>query len=117
MTRGPIVDFELLTKRVGGDMEFLIEIIDIFLGHCPGEMAKLQDAIRSHDAKAVEKSAHVMRGYFVSLHASPASEVALELELKGRSGNLDGSTEVFGRLSEEVQLVKSSLHQQMSTSR
>ena len=45
MTRGPVVDFELLTKRVGGDMEFLVEIIDIFLGHCPDEMAKLQKLI------------------------------------------------------------------------
>jgi HPt (histidine-containing phosphotransfer) domain-containing protein len=99
----PILDAEALEERIGGDSELLAEIIAIFLDRYPGVMSKLKQAAAVRDSSALEKAAHSLRGYLVNFHAQASSEVALELELKGRTGDLTDADPALARLEREIE--------------
>jgi len=106
-----IVDIDAVMERLNGDSELLAEIVGIFLDRCSEATARIQRAIVSQDTKALEAGAHTLRGYLVSLYAERASEIALELEIKGRLNDSVGIRYLFSKLEEEIELLKPMLIQ------
>src|SRR5262252_2758087 len=98
MTNKEIIDIEAVRERLNDDSELLADIVAIFLDHCSEALATIQRDIISQDSKALEKSAHMLRGYLVSLHAERASQTALELEIKGRLDDCVGIRYLFSKL-------------------
>jgi len=100
------VDVDALIERVDGDMDLLADIAGIFLERSGEALTCIQRAIISQDAKALETAAHSLRGYLVSLHAGRASEIALQLEMKGRLDDCVGVRYMYSKLEEEIELLK-----------
>lgn len=82
------VDREVALSRVGGDVELLKEIAQLFLGDYPNTLADLHAAAASGDAKALERAAHGLKGSVSNFGARQAVEAARALEAMGRAQQL-----------------------------
>lgn len=74
--------------RVGGDEELLQEMAQLFLEEYASQIDAVRQAVQDRDAKAIERSAHSLKGSVGNFAALAAHQAALELEIQGRTGNL-----------------------------
>jgi HPt (histidine-containing phosphotransfer) domain-containing protein len=85
-------DFNRLAAldRVGGDEELLREVVELFLVEHPHLMRDVEDAVQHKDAARLERAAHTLKGSLSTIGAEGAARAALQLEIAGRSGQIDG---------------------------
>jgi HPt (histidine-containing phosphotransfer) domain-containing protein len=83
-----VLDPEIILDRVGGDVELMCEITDLFLSEYPELIAEIRAAIAAGDARRLEHSAHTLKGSVANFGATAAVEAALKLEMIGRRGDL-----------------------------
>jgi HPt (histidine-containing phosphotransfer) domain-containing protein len=93
-----VFDKEVALSRVGGDADLLKEIAVLFLDDYPKVLADLRKAAESGDAKAVERTAHGLKGSVSNFGAKPAVDAAFELETLGRTQQLTDVRHVLGML-------------------
>ncbi len=84
-----LVDLEATLERLGGDQELLENVVQMFLDEYPSLMANLRAGVRQCDAKSLELAGHTVRGLAANFGAAAACDLAFQLELMGREGNLD----------------------------
>jgi two-component system sensor histidine kinase/response regulator len=82
------VDRDVALSRVGGDVELLREIAQLFLEDYPKSIEDLRRAALSGDAKCLERTAHGLKGSVANFGAAAAVDAALTLETMGRARNL-----------------------------
>jgi two-component system sensor histidine kinase/response regulator len=82
------LDRPLALSRVGGDTELLKEIAQLFIDEYPRVLGELREAIAHRDAKAIERTAHGLKGSVANFGASAAVEAACRLETMGREQQL-----------------------------
>jgi PAS domain S-box-containing protein len=87
------LDESLALSRVGGDVELLKEVIELFLDDYPVTFEKIRSAVAASDAVALEHHAHSLKGSVSTFGANRAFEAAFALEKHGRSGDLRGAQE------------------------
>jgi len=87
----PQLDEAVALSRVGGDVDLLREVAELFLGDYPESLANLRDAVNTHNAQLVEQHAHRLKGSVSTFGARGAFDAALSLERKGRAGDLAGA--------------------------
>ena len=100
-----VIDIDVLMERVDGDRA-LAEIAALFLERSGRSMEAIELAIVSHDLRALETSVHELRGCLTSLCARRSSDLALELESKGRMRDAVGIRYLFCKLEEEIDRLK-----------
>ncbi len=83
-----VLDRNAALARVEGDRELLREMAKLFLEDCPSRLAELRAALERQDGRALERSAHALKGSVSNFCARPAAEAALRLEALGRAGDL-----------------------------
>jgi two-component system, sensor histidine kinase and response regulator len=84
-----LLDRKLALGRVGGDLELLQEIAVLFLDTYPQVLDEIRTAATTGDAKALERSAHGLKGSVANFGAAQAVEAARHLEALGRAAQLD----------------------------
>jgi CheY-like chemotaxis protein/HPt (histidine-containing phosphotransfer) domain-containing protein len=99
--KGEKMDEELLA-RFGGDAGLLRELAELFIQSCPKMLEDIRDAVHKHDAKALERAAHSLKGCVGNFFSQGARETAQRLELLGKSGDLAGAEELARLLEEQV---------------
>jgi PAS domain S-box-containing protein len=92
------IDLESALQRFDGDEDFFKEMLQEFLSYVPKQLEKLAEAIKRDDAKVVEREAHSLKGAAANLDAKPMADLALQLELLGRTGDLAGAGEIVCNL-------------------
>jgi CheY-like chemotaxis protein len=92
-------------KRVDGDRELLREIASLFFEDTPRLLAEVRNAIQRGDGKALERSAHTLKGSVGNFGARAAFEAAFSLEQMGRNGDFARATEVFTQLDRQLTLL------------
>jgi len=102
-------DLDIALERVGGDEELLKEIADLFIGDAPQLLEAIRVAIEANDGSALHRAAHSLKGSVANFGAEKAVEKALELELMGKSSQLDGAVDVFLVLRGEIEMVSDAL--------
>lgn len=93
-----VLDRELAMTRVGGDAELLKEIAILFLDDYPSALSDLHQALDRGDARAVERTAHGLKGSVANFGASTAVEAARSIENLGRSQKLAEAAQVLNTL-------------------
>jgi len=96
------LDESVALGRVGGDMDLLKEVAELFLADYPNTLDQIRDAVAGGDASALERSAHSLKGSVSTFGAKRAFEAALALEQQGRSSNLAGAQEGLRKLEEAL---------------
>ena len=104
-----LLDRAQVLRRVGGDLELLKELTDIFLEECPELLSAVREAIAGRDGEALERAAHKIKGAVSNFSAHAAVEAALQLETMGREGDLTGAAPVCTALESSIERLKPAL--------
>jgi PAS domain S-box-containing protein len=96
------VDANELLERLDGDRVFLAELTELFRADYPRQVTVIHEAILQDDALRVKQASHALKGALSNLAASPAREMAANLERLGASGDLALAKLALGDLEKEL---------------
>ena len=83
--------YDALLKMVGGDQEFVDELVDTYLADAVDQLAGLDAAVAAGDVAALVRPAHSLKSSSLNVGALRLGEVARRLEEQGRDGRFDGA--------------------------
>ncbi len=106
---GPHVDLAHALTWVDQDRVLLAELVEIFLQDYPQRLTELRVAVAQGDAPRTHRVAHGLKGSVAGFGANQAKELALRLELIGKSGNLAEAGPALVDLEGELARVAESL--------
>jgi two-component system, sensor histidine kinase and response regulator len=98
----PVIDKDAILKRMDGDKEILVAVINLFLENCPKLMRQIDNAVKLRSSKLLERYAHRLRGSLDLFSSNAASQAALELEKSGRENNLGNIDQAILILRKEI---------------
>lgn len=75
------------------DAEFVKELIDTYLEDSPHQIVKMQQALSQHNNENFRRAAHTLKSNSANFGANGLAEMAKELEVMGKEGNLAAATE------------------------
>jgi histidine phosphotransfer protein HptB len=99
--------FERLKNDAGAD--FVCELIETYGSETPQLIVKLRRALAVNDADAFRQAAHSIKSTSNTFGALSLGEMARELEMLGRAGNLAGAPDKVERLAAEYDRVQQAL--------
>ena len=79
-----------LLKMVGGDAEFVDELVDMFLADVPLQLAGLSAAVAAGTAADAVRPAHTLKGTAASIGARVVEAISRSIEEQARTGGVDG---------------------------
>ncbi len=74
------VDTVELLDRVGGDREFLGELVEVFMQDYPRQIKILRESLAAGDFAEIKRTGHTLKGTTASLSATPAMQLAATIE-------------------------------------
>jgi len=98
-----IIDREALLDHFEGDLEFLQEIIALFIEDYPRRLGVLRDGLAHHDAAALYRAAHSIRGSVGNFGATEVAAAAARVEQLARLGDWTQAPDACTRLDALVQ--------------
>jgi HPt (histidine-containing phosphotransfer) domain-containing protein len=99
----------LALNSVGGDREFLTEIIGLIQAAWPTLLAEIRGGMAMGDIAAVQRSARLAKAAARNVSASRAYECALQLEMMTNMGDLSAAQRAIASLEQEVERLQSVL--------
>ncbi len=84
------------------DVEFLTELIDLFVTLAPEQMQDIRRAIDSNDAGLLAEVAHAYKGTVGNYTQTGPYPLLQSLENDGKSADLQGSQSKFQTLEQEI---------------
>ena len=98
----PQYDFSAFIDRLGGDMEFVAECIELFEQEAPAALASVRDAVAGGSADLVSNAAHALKGMAGNFSAAGPAATAARLDRLARDGDLSEAAALMSRLEAEV---------------
>jgi HPt (histidine-containing phosphotransfer) domain-containing protein len=96
-------DLKELMERLGGDQEFLRELLVMFREDVRMNLEKSRKAMEERDYEGLSRTAHTMKGMLRNLSMGTAAETAAALEKTSRE-NLQGeSKDLLEGLTKELE--------------
>jgi len=83
----PILDLSQLEEAVGGDEEFIAEILQLFLDTASADMEKLRVAMESGDEGSQLAIVHTLKGSSGNVGGWAMMDKAAEMETQVRQGD------------------------------
>jgi HPt (histidine-containing phosphotransfer) domain-containing protein len=108
---GPIDEptYDALLKMTGDDQAFVDDLVDTYLEDAVEQLAALDAAIEAGDAAALTRPAHSLKSSSLNVGALDLGKVSLELEERGRAGQLDGAAERVADAHRQFEAVREAL--------
>lgn len=100
-----LYDPDGLLQRCMGDAALVEELLEIFQTESVTQMQALKTALDSSDADKIRFNAHAVKGSASYLGAAKVKELALEIEILGKAGNVDEAVQQFPNLENAFQLL------------
>ena len=98
-----------LLETVGGDREFLVELIGTYLGDSPTLIAGLRAGLASGDAAAVRRAAHTLKSTSASFGATRLVTICREIEAAAAADDLGELGSRADRAATEYEAVAAAL--------
>ena len=102
-------DLPALLALVGNDEELMREIIALFLREYKRLMTDIRDAAAAGDVRALQFSAHAMKGCVGNMAAPRAYKAAMDLEVLARDDQLPAARIAATLLEDELLLLHDAL--------
>ncbi len=99
---------ENLREMVGGDTEFVAELITTFLEEAPQMLADMRQGQESGDVVVLRRAAHSLKSNSAEFGAQTLYALCQEIETMCKSGTPVGA-ELVARVKDEFATVKSAL--------
>jgi len=100
------INMELAMERVDGDIEFLKELLEMFLSTTPLQVTQLRQSIKNNDSGQVDQIAHSIKGSAGNLVIERVQQLAWELENMGKNNDLQQAEETLALLEVELERVQ-----------
>ena len=81
-----------LLDSLGGDSDFLKELVDAYLDSTPGLLAAMRQAVAAGDAAGLQRAAHTLKTGSANMGALALAALCKELEEMGKLGALQDVT-------------------------
>jgi signal transduction histidine kinase/DNA-binding response OmpR family regulator/HPt (histidine-containing phosphotransfer) domain-containing protein len=98
-----------LLDRLGGDIDLLGEVINLFLEDCPRRLAAIGAAVGQRDGELIRAAAHALKGSAGTIAASAVFEAAQTLERIGAEKRLDAADAARDTLVREAAVLLDTL--------
>jgi PAS domain S-box-containing protein len=82
---------EQLEATAGGDMDFVRELIAVFLSDTPVQLSALREAVMQGDAVTAHRCAHTLKSTAATFGATELSNLCQQLEAEAKAGRLEGA--------------------------
>lgn len=112
MTTNPVIDraaLNELMESIGNDQAFLAELIADFYDDTEQQLDTVGEALASGDAESLRRAAHSLKSTSASFGAQRMSLLCRKLEEMGKTGELDGGSELTAQIEAEFQQVRGAL--------
>ena len=86
---GQPVNWDVAMETVSGDANLLREVVEQALIEYPQLLRQLDEALAASDVRATERAAHSLKGSVRVFAAAPVEQIAAEIEMLARGGNLE----------------------------
>jgi CheY-like chemotaxis protein len=103
------IDLPAVMERIGGDEDFLQELIDIYIEDFIKKYAKLKQAIEQSDFIAIKEIGHSLRGSSGNLSLNGLYRTFENMEISGREENIEQAKLLFIQLNREFEKFKNFL--------
>lgn len=100
-----------LQDMAGGDVEFLLDLINTFLQDAPQMLVDMRQSLDSGDAKLLHRAAHSLKSNSAEFGAMKLSEMSRQLETLTKEGSVEGTGELIADIEAEFAQVKAALEQ------
>jgi HPt (histidine-containing phosphotransfer) domain-containing protein len=98
-----------LLEAVGGDGEFLAELLDTYFADSPQQFAAMHKALEDENPDEFRRAAHSLKSNSANFGAMGLSERAKQLEQLGKEGQLENAAIPLEEAEAEYMNVKSAL--------
>ena len=96
------VDVTALIDRFDGDRDILSQLGEVFLQEYSGQLSAVRSGLETHDASAVARSAHLLKGSVGVFGADAAVNAAQRLETSAKKSDLTNARKAYEVLESEV---------------
>ena len=96
-------------EQVGGDMEVLNDLIELFYVESPKLMTEIRTTLAAGDSVALRRAAHTLKGTAAVFAAKRTVTSALRLELMARAGELESAPEALQTLEADIKQLTQAL--------
>ncbi len=83
-----IIDYKSALERIGGDREFLDELLGIYIEEFVSSVGALETALQEQDFKSIQEIGHSLKGSSANLSLLQLSDKANLIEKAGRDNDL-----------------------------
>jgi HPt (histidine-containing phosphotransfer) domain-containing protein len=111
-----VLDLSRLQEAFEEDVTGIADLLEMALETGRKHRRTLEDGLASHDANVVARAAHGIKGSAGTIGANAVYALAMELDARARTGDLDGARErvdaigaAYVRVEEEVRAYRASL--------
>lgn len=101
-----ILDYKALSERLMGDKELIEVIVDAFLADMPMQINQLKTLVANNDVVSATAQAHKIKGASANVGAALLTELALEMEKSGKTGDLDAIKDNLTILDQSFEQLK-----------
>jgi len=96
-----LIDYDEAVERLGGDEEFLIELLNELVEQVNENYDTLKSAIVDTNYDELKAIAHGLKGAAANLNVTRMATHFMKLESMGSNQTIDGANEVLAKLSED----------------
>ena len=93
-----IFDKEELLNLMGDDEKLLSDVLDVFLGDVPGQIAAIKKAIDGRDSEKLSHQCHNLKGASLNVAAPQLASIALKIENAGKANDLKLASNLVSEL-------------------
>jgi CheY-like chemotaxis protein/HPt (histidine-containing phosphotransfer) domain-containing protein len=113
-TAGGSVDREALLAGLGGRVDLLKHVVEVFLEDAPAMLSRIKEALGKGNGTEVAAIAHSLKGSVGLFSQGEAYEGARRLEQLGRSGELGGGEAVHAEVEASISALTTELKSVLS---
>ena len=105
-----LFDYKQALERLGGDEEFLNELLEELVTQVDESLVSLKQAIVSKDYQNLKNLSHSLKGASANLNVSRMASHFLELEDLGLENKTDGATDLLNLVAKDRNELKQFLN-------
>jgi signal transduction histidine kinase/CheY-like chemotaxis protein/HPt (histidine-containing phosphotransfer) domain-containing protein len=92
-----------------GGVEFLTEVVDVFLADAPELISSLRSSLERGDTEELRRAAHTLKSNGATLGAAEFAKLCHTVEQRARDGLLDGVPELVDQIEQEYPSLQEAL--------
>ncbi len=103
------IDIASALERIGGEQEFLAELLEIFKADFQEKFPLLNDAVKSGDFDRIREIGHALKGASANLSLLPLQNACKKMEEAGRAHDAQAAGESLELMAEEYERLQAVL--------